>query len=557
MELLKQITGTNEVALAVLVISVISVAGLALSAIKFRGVGLGITGVLFAGLFFGHLGWHINDEVLKFVREFGLILFVFTIGLQIGPGFFASLKKEGLPANLAAVAIVLGGAVLTVLAGWLLGIHPYASAGLFCGATTNTPALGAAQQALSMLPSVEHSVKALPALAYAVAYPGGVLGIILSIVLIRMIFNIRPSEEVEKFEQEHRGMLPSLKRRNLKINNPNLNGLTVSQIPGLRDGGIVVSRIRNAESGVIHVATGHEPVHVGDTILVVGVPSDLDEFQRIVGESSEDDLIGDASGIFHRRIIVTRKATLGKSLRELALHTTYGVLVTRIQRGDLTMAGGPDIRLQYGDTLTVVGDSQSLDQAATVLGNSVKDLGHTNFLPVFLGVALGVVVGLLPLSFPGLPVAVRLGLAGGPLLIAIILSRIGQIGPIVWYMPEGANIALRELGIILFLACVGLKAGSQFIATLMSPEGLTWLAAGFCITLIPILTVGIVARIVMKMNYVTLSGIIAGSMTDPPALAFANTMIKTDSVSISYAAVYPLTMLLRILCAQVLILLFS
>ena len=221
------------------------------------------------------------------------------------------------------------------------------------------------------------------------------------------------------------------------------------------------------------------------------------------------------------------------------------------------MAGGPDIRLQYGDTLMVVGDSQSLDQAATVLGNSVKDLGHTNFLPVFLGVALGVVVGLLPLSFPGLPVAVRLGLAGGPLVIAIILSRIGQIGPIVWYMPEGANSALRELGIILFLACVGLKAGSQFIATLMSPEGLTWLAAGFCITLIPILVVGIVARIVMKMNYVTLSGIIAGSMTDPPALAFANTMIKTDSVSISYAAVYPLTMLLRILCAQVLVLLFS
>lgn len=254
---------------------------------------------------------------------------------------------------------------------------------------------------------------------------------------------------------------------------------------------------------------------------------------------------------------MTRKEPLGKSLRQLALHTTYGVIVTRIQRGDVEMPGDADMKLQFGDTLQVVGDTQGLDQAAALLGNSAKELGITHYLPVFIGLALGVAAGLLPLALPGLPVPVRLGLAGGPLVIAIILSRIGRIGPLVWYMPSGANLALRELGIILFLACVGLKAGAKFIPTLMSPQGVTLLAAGFCITLIPLVAVGIVARLLLKMNYVTLCGLIAGSMTDPPALAFANSMVKSDGASVSYAAVYPLTMLLRILCAQVLVLLFS
>ena len=556
MEFLKQLTGTNEVALAVLVLSIIAVTGLLLSTLKMRGVGLGITGVLFSGLFFGHLGWHINDEVLQFVKESGLILFVFTIGLQIGPGFFASLKEQGLPTNLCASVIVLGGAALTVLLGWMLHINPFAAAGLFSGATTNTPSLGAAQQAITILPLIDPSNKALPALAYAVAYPGGVLGIILALVLLKVIFRIRPDSEVAEFEESRKCLTPPLQRRSLTVANPNLNGLLVRDIPTPDHANIVISRIQSPGGGV-RVASLEESVHVGDIILAVGTEGGLDDFQRIVGGRSEANLLDSTSSVHYRRIIVTRKEPLGKSLRQLALHTTYGVIVTRIQRGDVEMPGDADMKLQFGDTLQVVGDTQGLDQAAALLGNSAKELGITHYLPVFIGLALGVAAGLLPLALPGLPVPVRLGLAGGPLVIAIILSRIGRIGPLVWYMPSGANLALRELGIILFLASVGLKAGEKFIPTLVSPQGVTWLAAGFCITLIPLVAVGIVARLLLKMNYVTLCGLIAGSMTDPPALAFANSMVKSDGASVSYAAVYPLTMLLRILCAQALVLLFS
>ncbi len=555
MKLLQQFAGTNEVALAVLVLSVVTVVGLAISALKFRGIGLGITGVLFSGLLFGHLGWHIDDAVLQFVKEFGLILFVFTIGLQIGPGFFSSLRQQGLPTNLCAAAIVLGGASVTIVAGWILGIHPFAAAGLFSGATTNTPSLGAAQQAIAMVPGAESGSKSQAALAYAVAYPGGVLGIILSIVGLRTIFEIDTASEVASFEQERRNQTPPLKRRSLTVTNPALEGLTIATIPGLPSAGVVISRIQHSDTGEVSVATGNEPIRLGDTIMAVGTAANLDRFQPVIGSRSENDLLNNATGILYRRIIVTRKGPLGKSLRQLGLHTTYGVIVTRIQRGELELPGHPDTRLQYGDVLQAVGDGEGLDQAAALLGNSPKDLGHTNFLPVFLGLALGVVAGLIPLAIPGLPGAIRLGLAGGPLVIAIILSRIGQIGQIVWYMPEGANLALRELGIILFLACVGLKAGSRFIPTLMSPQGLGWLIAGFCITVIPLLVVGVIARLVMRMNFVTLSGLIAGSMTDPPALAFANAMTKSDAASVSYAAVYPFTMLLRILCAQLLVLL--
>ncbi len=556
MELLTQFTGGNEVAQAVLVLSVISVTGLALSGIKFRGVGLGSTAVLFAGLFFGEIGWHIRPEVLDFVREFGLILFVFTIGMQIGPGFFASLKKGGLPANLCAAAVVIGGAGLTVLIAWLLGIGPVAAAGLFSGATTNTPALGAAQQALAVVPGVDASAKALPALAYAVAYPGGVFGIIFCILLLRVMFGIRPERELEAFERERRGVQSPLNRRNLLITNPNLDGLAIGAIPGLRETNITISRVQHAGSEAVCVATPDAIIHTGDTILAVGSVNALEDFRRIVGEHSDADLMVLSPHILFQRAIVTKKQVLGKTLRQLELHTTYNVVVTRFMRGDVEMPADHDTRLHFGDTLQVVGDQQGLEQVVALLGDSPKALLTTNFLPVFLGLALGVAVGLIPFAIPGLPVPVRLGLAGGPLVVAIALSRIGHIGRVVWYFPAGVNQALRELGIVLFLACVGLKAGSQFIATLLSPQGLTWLLAGFCITLLPILVVGIVGRAVLKMNYVTLSGIIAGSMTDPPALGFANALLKSDAPSEAYASVYPLTMLLRIICAQLLILVF-
>lgn len=552
MNLLHHLTGGNEVALAILVLAIVSVTGLALSALKIREIGLGITGVLFSGILFGHLGWQINEEVMHFVKEFGLILFVFTIGLEIGPGFFASLRDQGLPLNLCAAAIVLGGAALTALLGWILGIAPFASAGLFSGATTNTPSLGAAQQAIAMIPGA--SGKSLPALAYAVAYPGGVLGIICTLLLLKAMFRIQPEQEAKAFVEARRGNSPALRRRTLAVRNPNLDGITLREIPGRHETGIVISRIRTP-GGETRVAVGDEVLRRDDLILAVGTEESLGDFQKIVGERSGEDLMDPSDRIQFRRIVVTRKDPLGKSLRQLALHEAYGVVVTRIQRGEVEMTADGDTRLQFGDTLQVVGNQAGLDQAGEMLGDSRRELGVTHYLPVFLGIVLGVVLGLVPVVLPGLPVPVRLGLAGGPLVAAILLARIGHIGRLVWYMPAGANRALRELGIILFLACVGLKAGSQFLSTLMSPQGAAWLGAGFLITVVPLVTVGAVARILMRMNYVSLCGLIAGSMTDPPALAFANSMVRSDGASVSYAAVYPLTMLLRILCAQLLVLL--
>lgn len=557
MNWLTQITNGNEVAQAVLILSIISVVGLAISAIKYRGIGMGISSVLFAGLFFGHIGWHIEPEVLDFIREFGLILFVFTIGLQIGPGFFASLRAQGLKINLCAAIIVISGAALTAALGFALGIDPAAAAGLFSGATTNTPSLGAAQQALSVVPGVTAETRAMPALAYAVAYPGGVLGIIICILVLRYLLRVDTKAELKAYEKARRGTATKLVRLNIMLTNANLDGKSVGEIPGVGETGIVISRIQAKDSPLVHVATSDVIVRLGDTLMAVGSPAAVENFRLIVGKVSDLDLMQAPGAVEFRRVIVTHKAALGKSLRQLALHTTYGIVVTRVQRADLEMAATADLRLQFGDTLQVVGDKDGLDQASKVLGNSPKDLGHTNFLPVFAGIALGVVVGLIPFAFPGLPVPVRLGLAGGPLVVAIILSRIGRIGNVVWYMPPGANLALREMGIVLFLACVGLKSGSKFMDTLLSQDGVLWLVAGFTITLVPILVVGIIARLWMKLNYVVITGLVAGSMTDPPALAFANALTKSDAPSISYASVYPLTMLLRILCAQLLILLFA
>jgi putative transport protein len=310
-----------------------------------------------------------------------------------------------------------------------------------------------------------------------------------------------------------------------------------------------------AGSDEIRLATDDATVHVGDVLLAVGTEEALESFQRIVGRPSEIDLMRSPAPVEFRHLLVTHKEVLGKSLRQLALGTLCGVVVTRIQRGGVEITARADFRVEFGDSLHVVGDPKGLDEAAAIVGNSKKELTQTHFLPVFAGIALGVIAGLVPIAMPGLPVPVRLGLAGGPLVAAIVLSWLGRIGKVVWYMPSAANLALRELGIVLFLACVGLKAGSRFMDTLLSQDGPVWLLAGLCITVIPLLVVGIAARVLLKMNFVVLSGLIAGSMTDPPALAFANTLIKSDAPSVSYAAVYPLTMLLRILCAQFLVLL--
>ena len=547
---------------AVLVFSFVAVLGLALAHLKVRGVGIGIAGVLFAGIVLGHMGVVIEPGILEFVREFGLILFVFTIGLQLGPSFFASLRNTGIKLNALAALIVVSGAVVAITYGWITGMDPFSSVGLFSGATTNTPSLGAAQQTVGVLAKstgseVTADRASLPALAYAVGYPVGIFAIILTLLVIRYFFRIDPEKEAAEFKAEQQKGMDPLIRMNLAVENPNLEGIRVADLPGRREMNVIVSRIRRAGVEEVTLATEGTTLHKGDRILAIGTEKHLDAFRLIVGRKSSADLMKAPGRVAFRRVVTTRKEVLGKTIAELGLDSLYGVTITRVLRADVEVTAAPELKLQFGDFLHVVGDEENIAKAADFLGNSLKALNQTNFIPIFLGILLGVIAGLIPFSFPGLPVPVRLGLAGGPLVLAILLARLGQLGPLVWFMPATANYAMREMGIILFLACVGLKAGQKFVPTLLSHEGLTWLVGACAIALIPLFLVGILARLIWRMNYISICGLLAGSMTDPPALAFAQAITKSDAPAVAYATVYPLTMLLRIMAAQIIVLLFS
>jgi putative transport protein len=557
MSWLTELPVAQPVAYAVLVLAGIAVCGLALSALRIRGVGLGIAGVLFAGILFGHLGFHIEPAILAFVREFGLILFVFTIGLQLGPGFFASLRRDGLRLNLLAVGVVVLGVAITILTCILLGYDRIAAVGLFTGATTNTPALGAAQESLRIVQSANPDAGSLPALAYAVAYPIGILGSIGTLLVLRSAFRIDAAQEAEAYRAAQIEGTDPLERINFVIENPNLAGLRLGEVPGRVETGVIVSRIRHAGGDEVRTATLDTVLGVGDILLVVGTRKSLESFGRVVGHKADLDLLSTPGRVRQQRVIVTRKDVVGKTLAQIGLDALYGVTVTRVTRAYVEVTAVPHLRLQFGDMLVVVGEEASLKQASDALGNSVQALNETNFIPIFVGIAFGVLLGSLPVYLPGMPAAIRLGLAGGPLLLAIVLSRIGRIGPLLWYMPLNANIAFRELGIVLFLACVGLKAGERFFETVLTPRGLVWLCAAALITALPLLIVGITARRAFKLNFTSISGLIAGSMTDPPALAFASAIAKSDAPSVAYATVYPLTMLLRIFTAQLLVLFFA
>ena len=543
---------TNYTAQAIAIVALVCMAGMVLGSVKVRGIGLGTAGVLFASLLVGAVSKPIDHKTLEFVKEFGLILFVFCIGLQLGPGFFASLRQMGLRLNVLAGTVVVLGAVVAVGLGWLLGIDSAAVLGLFSGATTNTPSLGAAQQTLSALPGISEERAALPALAYAVSYPMAIIGIIATTLILQKMLRIDPRQAAEAFASEQRKAVEPLERRTLLINNPNLEGTTIDSVPGLTEHGVVVSRIRRRGEAEVQIATGSSLVHQGDLILAVGTARNLDQCQLIVGPSSSENLMEAPGAVTYRRVVVTNKLLLGKTVHELGLEQLFGVTVTRVTRADLEMTAVPNLRLQFGDVLQVVGREEAIRKAAELLGNSLKALNETHFVPLFAGIVVGIALGTLPLAVPGLPQPLRLGLAGGPLIVAILVSRLGRIGPLVWHMPQNANLAFREFGIALFFASVGLMAGPQFFATVFSTRGLVWSAAGLCVTVIPIATVGLFALVVWKMNFVTVSGLLAGSMTDPPALAFATNMCGSEAPTVSYATVFPLTTLMRILTAQVL-----
>lgn len=550
------IEASHEVAYSVMVLSLVGILGLAIGNIRVRGISLGVAGVLFAGIFFGHVGLHLDEAILSFVREFGLILFVYTIGMQVGRGFFASLRAQGLPMNLLAAGIIVFGAVVAIGCGLAFRIPMPAMLGVLAGATTNTPSLGAIQDTLRSIPGVTPDLLAMPGLGYAVAYPGAIAGLILALLLLRTIFRVDLDREREERERRQAEAAQPPERASIRVENENLVGLKLAAIPGMAELEITISRIRRAGAPEVVLARDDMTLARGDVLLAVGTRANLDSFRLIVGSEIDEDLVQLPSAVSSRRVVVTGQTVLGKTLTELALRQKYGVTVTRVTRADLEMTAVADLRLQFGDMLQLVGREDDVARAADLLGNSARALNQTNILAIFVGIALGVFAGLLPFEISGLPVPLRLGLAGGPLIVAILIARLGHIGPIIWHMPLNANIAFRELGLTLFLACVGLKSGERFVATLSTGGGLLWMACGLAVTLLPTLAGGIVGRLALKLDFASLSGILAGSHTDPPALAFATDLNKSDTPNVAYATVYPATMLLRILVAQILTIAF-
>ena len=453
---------TQPVAHAIGALAFVCVLGMALGSLKFRGIGLGTAGVLFAGIVVGHFGNPVDQHTLHFVKEFGLMLFVFTIGLQLGPGFAAALRNQGVKLNLLAATIVILGAIGAPLIGALAGFDMAAVLGIYSGAVTNTPSLGAGSQTLSTLPNITPDRLALPALGYAVAYPMAIIGIIGTLILLKQLFRIDPVREAAAFAEKNRAPVDPLERRTLVVTNPNLHGVRVDAIPGRIEARITISRVCSGDGTV--AATDATVIHLDDRLAVVGTRAGLEQFERVVGKRSDEDLLLQESDITYRRVVVTDRDALGKTVAELNLDDRFGVAVTRVTRADLEMTAVPGLRLQFGDQLQIVGRAEDLDKAATAVGNSLKELNETHFIPFFIGIVLGIVLGSMPIAFPGLPQPIRLGLAGGPLVVALILGRIGRIGRQVWNMPTNTNLAFREFGIALFFAAVGLGAGAKFFA---------------------------------------------------------------------------------------------
>jgi len=545
----------DSVAHAIIAIAVVIAAGLALGHLRVMGISLGVAGVLFAGLISSHFGLTVNHHVLEFTRELGLVFFVFTIGLQVGPGFFASLKRQGLSMNVMAAAIVLLGAGMVVLVHVFGGVNLPAAAGLFSGATTNTPSLAASGQTLRQIPGLTDEMLKLPDLAYAVSYPFGILGTILAMLAIRGFFRVNVEAEKHALRDHHESQKRAIQTLVLRVTNPNLVGIPIAEIPALKEAEAVVSRL--SRDGITSVARPDLHLALGDDLLVVAPPAGLEKLRLVIGEPSAVDLRTTTGNVDTRRVLVTCRGALGKTADELDLVRRFGVNLTRISRGDQQFTPTAALRLQFADTLTLVGAQAQLAQAETFLGNSPKELNQPNLMPVFVGIVLGVLLGSVPLFVPGIPAPVKLGLAGGPLLIAILLGRLGHWGPFVWYMPPNANYMLREIGIALFLACVGLKSGDSFVEILTNGDGLRWMLWGTAITLVPLLIVGVFARAVLKLNYIRLCGLLAGGMTDPPALAFATSLSGSEDAAVSYVTVYPLTMILRVFSAQLLVLLLA
>ena len=557
MELLKDLfEGSPDlwgggVAHSVLILSLVIAFGIMLGKIKIAGISLGVTWILFVGIVFGHFNLSLNEHLLHFLKEFGLILFVYSIGLQVGPGFFSAFKKGGFTLNMLAITSVSLSVVVAIVLYLVTDTSITTMVGILSGAVTNTPGLGAAQQANSDLNGIDAPEIAM---GYAVAYPLGVIGTILALQSLKYILKINTTTE-ETEAEKGLGHLQELTVRpvSLEIVNKAIDNKAIKDIQPLVNRKFVISRIRH-QGEKQELVNSETILHIGDQILVISNPKDIEAITVFFGKQIDMKWENEDTNLVSRRILITKPELNGKTLSQLRIRRNFGASITRINRSGVDLVAAPNLQLQMGDRVTVVGSELAVSHAEKVLGNSLKRLNHPNLIPIFIGIALGCVLGSIPFMLPGIPQPLKLGLAGGPLIVSILISRFGPHYKLITYTTMSANLMVREIGIALFLACVGLGAGKGFIETIVNEGGYVWIGYGAIITIFPLLVTGLIGRYGCKLNYYTLIGILSGANTNPPALAYSNDQTSCDAPAVGYATVYPLAMFLRVLSAQLLIL---
>lgn len=542
----------------VILISVISAIGLQLGKIKIFNISLGITFVFFVGILVGHFQLPVNHDMLYFAQNFGLIIFVYALGLQVGPGFFPSLKKGGLRLNSLALSVVAIGTLMAVLLGVFSHVSIPDMMGVLSGATTNTPALGAAQETLRQVAPNDTKTFSDMALACAVSYPLGVVGVILAIVFMRKFIAKEDNSGLKNIKKDKTTYVGEF-----MVTNPGIVGKTIKEIMKLTDRKFVISRIWR--EGIVTIPTSDSTLQLNDHLLVISVKSDVERITILMGEQEQTDWNKedidwnhiDNSVLVSRNIIVTKDKINGVKLGSLKLRNSYGINITRVDRAGIDLLASPDLKLQIGDKLTIVGEHVAIDNVSKILGNEVKRLTNPNLIAIFVGVTLGLLLGAIPITIPGISVPIKLGIAGGPIIVGIMMGAFGANFHIATYTTQSANLMLRQLGLVVYLACLGLDSGAHFFETVVQGDGLLWIALGFMLTLIPVLIVGFIAMRVINLNFDKTVGMLCGSMANPIALNYIDSTVDSDQPAVAYATVYPVSMFARIIVAQMIILIFT
>lgn len=539
----------SPTAINLLTIALTITLGVTLGRIRVGQVSIGVAGVLFAGIFLSHYGFRVTPEIIDFIREFGLILFVYTIGVQVGPRFFSNFKQNGVKLNILAFIAVLVSVLIALIAHYFGGIPLGATIGVLAGATTNTPSLGSAQQ---MIAQSNPDAATLSTIAYAIAYPMGIFGIIITILTLKILKKVDIAKEIHAYAHDNSTHVIGV---NIIVENKNLNGIQIKDIPDYNDSHIVFSRMMHDNK--IILPHNNTPLHIGDIIRAVGPKKNIEKLCIIIGSASTTALEHIDSEISGRWMVVTNQKAVGKTIQELNLRQSFRVTATRINHDGFEEPASNNTILYYGNSIWVVGENEDLEKFSKFIGDSAHALNHPFILPVFIGMILGILLGQIPIYLPGLPSPIQIGIVGGPLIVSILASRLGRLGHVVWYLPTSANHVMRKLGIALFLACVGLKSGAHFVETVMTTQGIIWFAWGCAITIIPLLLIGTYALWKMKLNFLTVCGLLAGSLTNPPGLVFANNLAHSNGQSVAYSTIYPLVMIMRVVAIQILVIILS